>query len=147
MTAWLAALGTWNWFILGVLFLLIELLAPGVFMLWLGLAAIGVGIVSIVVDWTWQMQMLAFALFSAALIPAWRRFARKVEKPTDSPFLNRRTESYVGRVFALETPILNGIGTVRIDDTVWRVRGADAAVGTSVRVVRVDGPNLTVEPV
>jgi membrane protein implicated in regulation of membrane protease activity len=141
----LLKLGIWNWFILGALFLLLELFAPGAFMLWLGLAALAVGLLSIVIDWSWQAQLVAFAALSLALIPAWRRFAPKVEKPSDSPLLNRRAEANVGRVFTLDGPIVNGFGRVRIDDTVWRVSGPDCPAETRVRVIRADGPLLIVE--
>ena len=79
-------------------------------------------------------------------MPLWRRFARKVDPQLESPYLNRRTEALVGRVFTLEKPIVDGVGTVRIDDTIWRVSGADAAAGSRVRVVRAEGANLKVEP-
>ena len=139
------SLGVWNWLILGAIFLALELFAPGAFMLWLGLAALSVGLVSFVIDWSWQAQLVAFALISLALVPVWRHFAPRVEKPTDSPLLNRRSESYVGRIFTLENPIVDGVGRVRIDDTVWRVSGPNSAAGTRVRVVRAEGANLFVE--
>ena len=60
--------------------------------------------------------------------------------------LNRRTEALVGRVFTLEKPIVDGVGTVRIDDTIWRVRGPDRPAGSRVRVTQADGANLAVEP-
>ena len=72
-------------------------------------------------------QLVAFAVFSLASIPLWRRFARRVEKPVDQPFLNRRAEAFVGREFTLEKPIVAGTGTVRIDDTIWRLSGPDCA--------------------
>ena len=53
--------------------------------------------------------------------------------------LNRRTEALVGRVFTLEKPIVDGIGTVRIDDTIWRVRGPDCPAGSRVKVTQADG--------
>src|SRR5262249_40531531 len=87
MVEWIVALGTWNWFILAAVLLLLEVLAPGMFMLWLGLSAILVGIISTVVIWSWQSQLIAFAVFAVASVPAWRHFARKVETPGDSPFL------------------------------------------------------------
>jgi inner membrane protein len=145
MLQWIVSLGSWNWFILAALLLLLEVLAPGMFMLWLGFAAIVVGVISSAVVWSWQAQLIAFAVLSIALVPAWRHFARKVEKPTDSPFLNRRSEGYVGRVFTLDKPIVDGVGTVRIDDTVWRVSGPDCPAGSRVRVARADGANLMVE--
>jgi inner membrane protein len=144
MLAWIVSLGSWNWFILAALLLLVEVLAPGMFMLWLGLSAILVGLISSVVVWSWQSQLIAFAVFAIASVPAWRHFARNVEKPTDSPFLNRRAEGYVGRVFTLEKPIIDGVGAVRIDDTIWRVSGADCPAGSRVRVARADGANLSV---
>lgn len=143
----IARLGPWNWLIIGAIFLALELFAPGAFMLWIGLAALAVGVVSFVTDWSWQWQLVAFAVLSLALVPVWRHFAAKVEKPTDSPMLNRRSESYVGRVFTLENPIVDGIGRVRIDDTIWRVTGPDKAAGSRVRIVRADGPHLFVEAV
>ena len=61
-----------------------------------------------------------------------------------NPFLNRRTDALVGREFTLEKPIVDGSGTVRIDDTIWRVAGPDAPAGSRVRVVQADGASLTV---
>jgi inner membrane protein len=145
MLAWIVSLGSWNWFILAALLLLIEILAPGMFMLWLGLSAILVGIISSAVVWSWQAQLIAFAVFAIAAVPAWRHFARKVEKPADSPFLNRRAEGYVGREFTLDKPIVGGVGTIRIDDTVWRVTGPDVPAGSRVRIARAEGAALMVE--
>ena len=67
-------------------------------------------------------------------------------QPGDSPFLNRRAEGYVGRIFTLDKPIVGGVGAVRIDDTVWRVTGPDCPAGSRVKVARTDGANLMVEP-
>jgi membrane protein implicated in regulation of membrane protease activity len=141
----IVSLGVWNWLILGAIFLALELFAPGAFMLWLGLAALAVGLLSFAIDWSWQWQLVTFSLLSLALVPVWRQFAPKVERPTDSPLLNRRAESYVGRVFTLENPIVDGVGRVRIEDTIWRVTGPDCAAGSRVRVVRAEGADLLVE--
>jgi inner membrane protein len=138
-------LGHWNWFILAALLFLIEVLAPGSFMMWLGLSAILIGLISLAVDWSWQAQLIAFAVFAIAAIPAWRHFARKVEPLVDRPFLNRRAEGYVGRVFTLDKPIVDGVGTVHIDDTVWRISGPDCPAGSRVKIARADGANLLVE--
>src|SRR6266508_3629853 len=138
MWQWIVSLGAWNWFILAVLLLLLEVLAPGMFMLWLGLSAILVGIISSAGVWSWQAQLIAFAVFAIASVPLWRHFVRKVEKPTESPFLNRRADGYVGHVFTLDEPIVDGVGTVRIDDTVWRVSGPDCPAGSRVKVATAD---------
>jgi inner membrane protein len=104
-----------------------------------------VGGISLFVDWTWQTQFIAFAIFSAAAVPLWRRLAKPAT--TDQPFLNRRNEGFVGRIFTLEKPIVDGTGTMGIDDTVWRITGADVPAGSRVKVTRIDGTALHVEPV
>jgi inner membrane protein len=145
MLAWIVSLGTWNWFILAALLFVLEVLAPGMFMLWLGLSAIILGIVTSAIVLSWQVQIIGFAVLALVLVPAWRHFATKVEKTAESPFLNRRAEGYVGRVFTLDKPIIDGSGAVRIDDTVWRVSGPDCPAGSRVRVAAADGANLLVE--
>jgi hypothetical protein len=141
----IVSLGHWNWFILAVILFAIELVAPGTFMLWLGLSAILVGLISLVIDWQWQAQLVAFAVFAVASIPLWRRLARGRAPSGDQPLLNRRAEALVGRVFTLEKPIVGGAGTVRVGDTLWRVAGPDAPAGARVKVASADGADLKVE--
>jgi len=106
-----------------------------------------VGLLSFVINPSCQMQILTFAIFSAAAVPLWRRVARSSKAASQSnPFLNKRADALVGRVFTLEKPIIDGSGTVRIDDTVWRVTGPDAPAGSRVRIVQADGASLTVAP-
>jgi inner membrane protein len=145
MVEFFASLGFWDWFIAGGLLLVVEALAPGVFMFWLGLAAMLVGAVSSSVDLSWQAQFILFSAFSVAMIPIWRRLSRQVPADTDQPFLNRRAEALVGRIFTLEKPIVDGAGTVRIDDSVWRITGADVPAGRRIKVVSVQGTALHVE--
>jgi len=145
MMSTIASFGVWNWFILGGILLVLEIMAPGAFMLWLGLSALLVGVISLVVHWPWQAQFIAFAVFALASVPIWYRVSRRVEKPHDQPFLNRRSDAFVGQVFTLDKPIVNGSGTVRIHDTVWRVAGPDAPAGHRVKVTGTDGPTLFVE--
>jgi membrane protein implicated in regulation of membrane protease activity len=140
----LSILGTWNWLIIGVVLMGIETFAPGVFMLWLGLAALIVGLLSFGIVWSWQTQIIVFAVLSIAMVPLWRNFSRRNARPTDKPFLNKRAEGLIGRVFTLEKPIVDGVGTVKIDDTVWRVSGPDTPAGSRVRIVSADGAMLTV---
>ena len=144
---YLTTLGKWSWLILSAVFFVIELLAPGAFMMWLGLSALLVGIISFFTDWPWQYQLIAFAVFALASIPLWRRFAHRVETPGDQPFLNRRADAFVGREFTLERPIVSGNGTVKIDDTIWRLAGPDCPGGSRVKVVRADAATLVVVPV
>ena len=70
MSALIASLGPWNWIILGGILLAIEVMAPGTFILWLGLSAILVGVISFAIDWSWQAQGVAFAVLAAIQLVA-----------------------------------------------------------------------------
>jgi inner membrane protein len=145
MSEMFTTLGTWNWLIFGVIVMALELVAPGVFLFWLGLAALLTGVVSFAFTPSWQVQILMFAVFAALAVPVWRRLSHSnAADSADSPFLNKRADALVGRVFTLEKPIIDGAGTVRIDDTVWRVAGPDAPAGSRVKIVQADGARLTV---
>jgi membrane protein implicated in regulation of membrane protease activity len=145
MTEMFTTLGTWNWLIFGFILMALEVAAPGIFLFWLGLAALLVGLLSFAFHTSWQTQLLMFAVFAAAAVPIWRRLARSdTSVSASNPFLNRRADALVGRVFTLEKPIIDGWGTVRIDDTIWRVAGPDAPAGSRVKIVQADGANLTV---
>ena len=144
----LAGFGSWTWLTLGAALLVIEVITPGTFVLWwLGISAILVGLLSLVIDLAWQVELIAFALLTLVTTLAWLRLGRRPKAAIDRSFLNRRTEAFIGRVFTVETPIRNGRGTVRIDDTVWRVGGPDCPAGSRVKVARVDGPLLMVETI
>ena len=142
-------LGHWNWLIFGLILMALEVAAPGVFLFWLGLAAFLVGLLTFVVQlwatqFSWELQFALFAVFAALAVPVWRRLARSEANTSASPFLNKRADALLGREFTLEKPIIDGHGTVRVGDTVWRVAGPDTPAGTRVKVVHVDGANLTV---
>src|ERR1700730_3703475 len=141
----LTQLGAWDWFIAGGLLLVLEVLAPGAFMAWLGVAALVVGGISLYVDWTWQAQFIAFAVFSVAAVPLWQRLALAGGAETAQPLLNCRDEAVIDRTFTLEKPIVDGSGTIGIDDTVWRITGIDIPAGSRVRVTRIDGTALHME--
>jgi inner membrane protein len=136
----------WHWWVLGLVLLVAEMLLPtGFFLLWVGAAAILVGGVSwFVPTLGWEVELLMFGVLSVASFFVWRRFSPG--NPTsDQPSLNRRGHSYVGRAFTLNAPIVNGVGTLHVDDSQWRISGPDVAAGTQVRVVAADGATLKVE--
>ena len=142
------SLGAWSWIILGGILLAVELIAPGTFILWLGVSAILVGLISFVIDWNWQEQGVGFVILAVASLVMWWRVirpARRDEDASDQPFLNRRAQGFVGREFTLEKPIVDGAGTVRMGDTIWRVTGPDCAAGSRVRIARAEGATLFVE--
>lgn len=149
IAALVAELGPWSWWIAGLILLAAELVAPGFFLVWIGLAALIVGILSLLFwdnsFWFWQVQAILFALLAVATTFIGRKLTLQ-HGETDQPFLNQRAESLVGRTATLAEPIREGRGRIRLDDTVWRVSGPDLPVGTRVKVVASSGRDLTVEP-
>jgi inner membrane protein len=141
-----ALAGPWFWFILAGILLIGELFAPGVFLLWLGVAAALTGIVHLAFGWGWEAEAICFAGLSLALVAAsWRFVMNQRNKPTDQPNLNNRHANYIGRIVPLDQAIDHGMGKVRIDDTLWEVEGPDLAKGTTVKVTAVRNMNLIVE--
>ena len=147
MFAWIAERGHWAWLIGGVLLVVVEVLVPGAFFLWLGVSAGIVGIVAwIFQDLGWQYQFMLFALLSVASIAISRMYLRRHPIETDEPLLNRRSAQYVGRRFTLSEPIVNGRGRIVVDDSSWKVEGPDLPAGATIEVVSADGVVLAVEP-
>ena len=141
-------LGPWSWWIVGLVFLGLEILVPGVFLLWVGLAAIVVGALSFLFwgadAWSWQIQLLVFAVLAIASALIGRRISG-ANSESDQPMLNRRVEGLVGRTATLEEPIANGKGRIRLDDTTWIVQGPDMPAGAQVRITAAQAGGLTVE--
>ena len=136
------------WAAFALLLFAAEAMAPGAFMLWLGLAAAVVFLgVWLVPGIPLLAQVGAFVVLSFVSIQVYRRWFRKRERPSDQPALNRRTAALVGRVVTLQAAIIEGRGRVQIADALWDVSGPDLPVGTSVRIVGGDAMVLQVEPV
>ncbi len=137
----------WHWWVAGILLIILEMLAPTGHTLWLGVAALVVGaLLWLFPQLDWKLQLLLFAVLSVASVLLYRQYARKKQHVTDEPSLNRRGERYIGRVFTLDEPIINGVGKIRVDDTTWRVTGPDRPAGETVKVISVDGSTLQVVP-
>lgn len=152
MTFLIEQLGVWLWIIGGFILLLLELLVPGVFLLWIGLAALATGAIALVAigpasDWlVWQVQVAIFLALSAVFTITGRRYANAPgEKGSET--LNRRGDALVGRTATLIEPIVNGHGRARIDDSSWRVAGPDLPAGAKVRILSAAEGHLTVEAV
>jgi membrane protein implicated in regulation of membrane protease activity len=71
------SLVSWAWFLGALVLFAIEGVRPGRFALWLGFAAILVGVIASVARWPWPAEIIAFAVLAALFVPAWRRYERK----------------------------------------------------------------------
>lgn len=136
------------WAGLALLLFAAEAIAPGAFMLWLGLAAAATFVIVLLAPgMTVLAQVVAFAILSVLAILVWRRWFRGRGRSSDQPKLNRRAEQLVGQVAVLVDPIVDGQGRLQIADAFWTIRGPDASAGTRVRIASTDGMVLTVEPI
>ncbi len=139
-------LAPWHWALLGIVLVILEILAPGIYLLWLGIAAGLVGaLLWLFPELGWQAQFIAFAILSIASVALGRAWLARNPSPTDEPTLNRRGEQYIGRVVTLEEPIVNGLGKIRLDDTTWKIEGPDCEAGSRVRITGTEGVVLRVE--
>lgn len=134
------------WAALAVALFAAEALAPGAFMLWMGIAAAAVFLsVWAFEGMTVLTQVILFVVLSFVSIQIYRTWFRKRDRQSDQPLLNRRAEQLVGRVVELEQAIIDGSGRAKVDDGLWVVAGPDLPVGSRVRIVAVDGMTLKVQ--
>ena len=137
--------GIWFWWIVAGVLLLLELMTPGVFAMWLALAAASVGITDYVIDLSWQLELLAFAGFALVYVYLARPWYSKNNlQNSDQPNLNQRIYSLVGKSYVLHEPIIDGEGKLDIEGTRWDVLGPELAKGATVRVTAVEGMKLRV---
>jgi inner membrane protein len=141
----IAFLGPWSWWVLGLLLAVVEIVAPGTFFIWFAVAAILTGIIALLVDLSWQWEVLLFVALAvcSALVG---RFVYGRTMPNRDANMNERTARQVGRLATLETAIVNGSGHIRLDDTTWRVEGPDLSAGAQVRIVGYRDGRFQVEP-
>lgn len=136
----------WDWLAFGTLLLILEIFGAGGYLLWTGIAAAAVGLlVFILPGLEWALQLVAFAVLCVSTATFWWYRQRKTGE-TDQPLLNRRGQELIGRVFVVHEAIVDGRGKIKVGDGVWLARGADAAVGSHVRVVEQQDVHLLVEP-
>jgi hypothetical protein len=140
----------WYWAAFGAVLGVIEVAVPAMVCIWLAAAALGVAAIS----WrypglAWEHQALIFAGLAVASVALGRTaFAHTREgASTSDRRLNRRAESYIGRMFTLERAIVDGRGRLKVDDSVWLVAGPDLPAGTRVRVTGAENTLLRVEPI
>lgn len=136
----------WYWMIAAAVFLVLEILTPGVFFMWIGIAAFITGIVDLAAPETTPAVLgMIFAVLAVISACVGRKLMKKEQNVPST--LNNRAEQYVGQVFQVYEAVTDGRGKIKVGDTVWAVvADKDIPADTSVRVVSVKGTALTVEP-
>jgi membrane protein implicated in regulation of membrane protease activity len=135
----------WGWLVFAALLGVAEVLMPGVFLIWVALAAAVTGLIALLLPVSVPVQLLIFALLCLASVWGGRRWYAANPVASQDPMLNDRTARLVGEIVTVVEPIDNGRGRVKVGDSVWSCRGPDAPAGTRVRVVGADASVLKVE--
>jgi membrane protein implicated in regulation of membrane protease activity len=138
----------WYWWVLALVFLVVEILAPGFFFLWMAVSGLITGLlVWLLPAFALNAQIVVFSVLSVITIIAWRYYGKRHPTETDQPLLNRRGAQYIGRVFNLYQAIENGQGKIKVDDSIWKVYGEDCDIHTRVKVIASRGTVFDVEKV
>ena len=135
----------WLWAIGGVLLLIAEVIAPGVFLLFIGAAAMATGLFTLLFDLGVPAQLALFALYATLAVMIGRRWYAQPSGPDVNPMLNDRTAQLIGRTVAVVESVDDHGGRVRVGDGEWSARGGPAEVGERVRVTGIEGNCLIVE--
>ncbi|MGF1764344.1 NfeD family protein [Aliivibrio kagoshimensis] len=145
----LEQMNLWHWLAFGLGLLLLELLGTAGYLLWVGLSAMIVGVCLSLIPMSWQLQWIAFASFSLMATWLWWRYQHNKDRQDDeSSLLNKRDLQMIGKTARIEEAVLQGKCRVKIGDTTWTAEtNKDLEANTLVKVVKVTGIVLTIEPV
>lgn len=134
------------WLVAGMLLAIAEMIAPGIFLLWLGIAALLTGLATLLLPIGIELQMAVFAILAVASVFIGRRWSGTRAIPSDDPKLNDRIARLIGEQVTVESPITSGRGRVRVGDGIWPAEGPDMAAGTIGRISGARDGVLQIEP-
>ncbi len=139
----------WHWLVLGLLLVLAELAtAGGFYVIFFGIAALTVGVLAgFGLAGPLWVQLLMFSILSVATLALFRsRLLTWVQHDPQRPEI----DTLVGEIGVASEELIPGtVGRVEVRGTAWTGRNTTAAAvsrGTRIRVVRVDGLTLEIEP-
>ena len=136
----------WLWLALGLVLATLEMLVPGVYLIWLAVAAIATAGLTFLLDLSPAFQIIDFVALSLIAAFSAKRILRDQPIVSSDPLLNRKGGRMVGEVGIVSQAIEAGSGRVHIGDSDWIARGVDMDAGERVRVTGTDGAILLVEP-
>lgn len=143
---WFSTWTVWHWLILGFALLIAEIILPGIFLLWWGIAAIIIaGLMALVPTLSLTTLGIAYAVLAFILSLIWWRYQHgKDEKDQQHSSLNKRDHAMLGMKGSVQEINPNGIGRGYFGDTTWRIQGEELSVGDTILVTKVEGITLFV---
>ena len=146
MLDWLNENAHWAWMTFGLVLAGLEMMVPGVYLVWLGVAAIITGILTMGLDLSPAMQLIDFVFLSLIIAFSAKRFLGERPIESSDPLMNRRGARLVGDTALVVQAIEHGSGRVKVGDGEWIAHGPNVAAGERVRISGTDGAILLVEP-
>ncbi len=137
----------WVWLIVGLTLAALEMIVPGVYLIWLAVAALAIAALAFVSEPPLAMQIIAWVSLSLIFAFSAKRWLRDRPIISSDPLLNNRVGRLVGETALVTRAIENGSGRVKVADGEWIARGSDVDVGAQVRIIGSRGAELLVEPV
>jgi membrane protein implicated in regulation of membrane protease activity len=135
----------WLWLIAAAVLGIVEIIIPGAFLMWIGIAALITGLIALMLPLGVPVQLAIFAITAVASVYVGRRVLKRNPIVSADPLLNDRGARLVGEIVTAVEPVDGSQGRVKVRDGVWPARGTSAAIGDRVRVVGIDGGVLLVE--
>ena len=123
----------WFWFALGLFLCAAEIIAPGVFLIWLGTAALVTGVLVWVLPIGVPLQVVIFAVLAVVAVYAGKKYVKDNPIHEADPKMNRRGARLEGEIALVTQAIEAGSGRVKLGDSEWNVHGPDTAAGARVR--------------
>ncbi len=135
------------WLIAAVVFCMVEAATVSIVSLWFAGGALAAMATALLGGALW-LQMVVFLVVSVVLLLALRPFVRRFVMPR---ITQTNANAMVGREALLTEDVdnLNETGALRLDGKEWSARsmsGASLPRGTLVKVVKLEGVRLYVEP-
>ncbi|MEX9880965.1 NfeD family protein [Providencia rettgeri] len=143
----ISAQPAWFWLCLGGLLLIGELLGTAGYLLWSGIAAVLVGVITWALPFIgWEWQGILFAIFTVVSAVLWRNWLRDRQK-NKADNVNQISHQLIGVKSRLLSDTEEGFSRVRLADGSWRVYSdTPLSANTEVVVIAVDGITLQVKP-
>lgn len=143
----LASIEPWHWLALGLVLLIAEMATGTTYLLWPAVAAFVTGAVAFFEATNWAVDIGIFAVLVIALTAFGRPLVQRWRNEGGASGLNERSIALIG-VRGVVASFANGVGSVKVNDTVWRAVSDDSlAEGQAVEIAAVDGATLKVKRV
>lgn len=141
----LALIGPQHWVILGLVLLVAEMVTGTTYLLWPAVAAFVTALIAWVAPVDGAAELVIFAVLVVALTWFGRPLVQRWRHEGAASGLNERGSALVG-ARGVVTEFANGVGSVRVQDTVWRAISEEAlSAGEAVVIDGVAGATLKVK--